>query len=275
MNAGANSNSNSLGPIHLSNNHLLTTLLLHTSMHRRKPISAKQRKAQLQQKRAVKRGDISPPPPPSKQDRRRPGRKRPTSTPQNPDVSSANAAAVASARRLQSAFVKLPPEFLERTKTAAATLPLERPIPLEAALLHDPADTLTDITDPIPKSTDHDVIPNPEPLSAANVTLTCPKRPKWRYDMTKEMVEKNEEALFRRWLDQSDEAVDAWCESQNARVTPANGTGEEAQTTSMPHAPTSFERNIEVWRQLYVSIVLSSCILRFTTHLYIFNILNP
>ncbi|KAK7680577.1 hypothetical protein QCA50_016359 [Cerrena zonata] len=217
-------------------------------MHRRKPASAKQRKAQLQQKRAVKRGDISPPPPPSKQDRRRKG-------PSNADP--ANAALVASARRLQSAFVKLPQEFLERTKSVAAALPLQRPVPLQAALLLDPADTLSDPSD---AKSEGDPCSELSPTaSVTNVTLTCPKRPKWRYDMTKEMVEKNEEALFKKWLDQTDDAVDVWCEQKNARVTD-KGTGTE-ETMVMPPAPTSFERNIEVWRQLWRVTEISQILL--------------
>ncbi|KAK7680578.1 hypothetical protein QCA50_016360 [Cerrena zonata] len=166
------------------------------------------------------------------------------------DADPANAAVVASARRLQSAFVKLPHEFLELTKSVAAALPLERPVPLQAALLLDLADTLSDPSDA--KSKD-DPCSEPSPTASANtVTLTCPKRPKWRYNMTKEMVEKNESALFKKWLDQTDDAVDAWCEQKNSRVT-TKGTGTE-EAVVMPHAPTSFERNIEVWRQLFTCL---------------------
>ncbi|KAI0785451.1 P-loop containing nucleoside triphosphate hydrolase protein [Irpex lacteus] len=148
-------------------------------MQRRKPASAKQRKAQLQQKRAIKRGDVSPPPP-GKPDKRRKGKGKPLIHDPEAGPSGRAIAAAESSRRLQSSFVKLSAEFLEETKRLAANLPLPRPIPRRL----------------LTKSTD--------PAVDKREQLTCLKRPKWRYEMSKKEVEKNEEGLFKKWLDQTD-----------------------------------------------------------------------
>ena len=210
----------------------LADQLIRQNMQRRKPFSAKQRKAQLQQKRAVKRGDISPPPPASKQDRHRKGKRAP--------ASSTTSAAVDSSRRLQSAFVKLPQKFLDHTKQLSSSIPLERPIPSELLLSY-----------PSIFSEDAE---NLGAYGASSAQLTCPKRPKWRYDMSKEEVEKNEEGWFKKWLQSTDETVNSWFRSDlelsNAAVPPSPDLQEEP--LRMPSAPASFERNLEVWRQLSV-----------------------
>ncbi|GJE85788.1 P-loop containing nucleoside triphosphate hydrolase protein [Phanerochaete sordida] len=193
-------------------------------MPRRKPSSSKQKKEQLQQKRAVKRGDLEPPPPSTKHDR---NRKRPV----RPQQSDSSAPAAESARRLQSAFVKLPAAFLEHTKRLSATLPLPRPVPPAVAVWDD----------------------LPAQSGSGAQQLTCPRRPKWRYDMSKKEVEKNEEGLFRKWLDSTDALVGAWTDT----ATPAPPDSDER----MPHAPTNFERNLEVWRQLWRVTEISQIIL--------------
>ena len=42
--------------------------------------------------------------------------------------------------------------------------------------------------------------------------LTVPRRPKWRYEMTKKEVEMNEEGVFKKWLDGCDSVVADWRE---------------------------------------------------------------
>ncbi|KAJ3539165.1 hypothetical protein NM688_g6405 [Phlebia brevispora] len=202
-------------------------------MPRRKPSSSKQKKAQLQQKRAIKRGDISPPPPSSKPDHRhRKGKQAGT------DQSVRAAAAADSSRRLQSSFVKLPKDFLDNTRRLAADLPLARPIRSDVAIWKD-------------------VVPSQDAETSADrsntALLACPRRPKWRYDMSKKEVEKNEEGLFKKWLDQTDAVLSEWNES---KLAPENGDGEQ-----MPSAPTSFERNLEVWRQLWRVTEISQILL--------------
>ena len=65
--------------------------------------------------------------------------------------------------------------------------------------------------------------------------------------MSKTEVEKNEEGLFKKWLDQTDQVLEEWVDSGSSSSSTTTGDqGEEV----MPRAPTHFERNLEVWRQL-------------------------
>ncbi|KAI0328165.1 hypothetical protein GY45DRAFT_1326703 [Cubamyces sp. BRFM 1775] len=198
-------------------------------LQRRKNLSHKQRREQMMLKRAVKRGDISPPPPLKPDRRTRKPRRAKNSQPADTTV-----------RRLESSFVKLPKHFLKRTDILASQLPLTRPVLPEAAIL-------SDIEKQPPAAADGQPLPE----------LTCVKRPKWRYDMSKNEVEANEQGLFRKWLEQTTTAVDAWCSVEPAPEPAAQQAQAQAQEPElpkepeeMPHAPTSFERNLEVWRQV-------------------------
>ncbi|KAH9942929.1 P-loop containing nucleoside triphosphate hydrolase protein [Amylocystis lapponica] len=191
-------------------------------MATRRPASIKQKKDKLQLKRAVKRGDVAPPPSALRNHRRNAGTKARTS------LSDASAQ---SARRLQSSFL------------LSSTLPLIRPIPDEAAILS-----------------------SPDRESESTARLTCLKRPKWRYDMSKEEVEKNEQGLFQKWLAQTDAAVDEWCSPRPPSEEAIDGEREipqepEPDQLEMPRAPTSFERNLEVWRQLWRVTEISQILL--------------
>lgn len=214
-------------------------------MPRRKPASAKQRKAELQLKRAVKRGDV-PPPDPKKPNHHRKSRSvriGPTGQILGSAGNAATAAIVKSARRLQSSFIKLPPRFLEETRALASTLALPRPIPLEAAIF-----------------TDHTISRGKAGgvSDRKTVQLSCPKRPKWRFDMTKDEVEKNEEGFFKKWIDQMDDLVEEWQKEDDHSDSEEEGDAEKkeevpkSEVLEMPRAPTYYERNLEVWRQLYV-----------------------
>ena len=185
-------------------------------MPRRKPTSTRQKKADQQLKRAVKRGD-APPPEPKKNPHYRKPKIGPTG---NQIGSSDNAAVIQSARKLQSAFIKLPPKYLEETKMLASTLPLSRPIPIEKAIF---------------KSF----------YIGTDLNLICPKRPKWRFDMSKVEVERNEEGVFEKWLAQTDQLLEEW--QNRHEQNPADTTA-----TAQLRSPSYFERNLEVWRQLYV-----------------------
>ncbi|KZT30803.1 P-loop containing nucleoside triphosphate hydrolase protein [Neolentinus lepideus HHB14362 ss-1] len=206
-------------------------------MPRRKPISAKQRKADLQLKRAIKRGDV-----PSPQEHAKSQKSRPRKGHQvEGDTSRTSQQVVDAARKLQSSFIKVSPQFLAEAKELASNLPLPRPIPIESAIFS------------------VDVHEHTEP----DELLTCPKRPKWRYDMTKKEVEKNEEGLFGKWLNQTDTLVEQWRAFREAK---RNEQIAELATTSlqlrtMPASPTYFERNLEVWRQLWRVTELSQIIL--------------
>ncbi|CEL53879.1 hypothetical protein RSOLAG1IB_06661 [Rhizoctonia solani AG-1 IB] len=194
-------------------------------MPRRKPFSAKQRKVQLQEKRAIKRGDLPEPVAETntKKTKRRMGGRRPA-TDTDAAVATANRA-----RMLISSFLKPSPQFLEVSKKAASTEILVRPIPESSGIL---PSSICEITDQ---------------------GLTCPRRPKWRYEMTKKEVEKNEEGLFAKWIKQTDETINTW---RQANLIPVQGTSE-----SILPAPTYYERNIEVWRQLWRVCELSSILM--------------
>ncbi|KAI0361392.1 P-loop containing nucleoside triphosphate hydrolase protein [Trametes cingulata] len=218
-------------------------------LNRRKPLSHKQRREQLMLKRAVKRGDISPPPPQKPDRRTRKPRKAQTAPPPTAD----------SVRRLESAFVKLPKHFLKKTEILASNLPLARPVLPEAAILAD-VDTQAKIGAADAPTEGAPAEPKDLPQ------LTCPRRPKWRYDMSKKEVEANEEGLFKKWLAQTDEAVNAWCSVEETEEKPPARSGQgsdeiEKEPDEMPHAPTSFERNLEVWRQLWRVTEISQILL--------------
>ncbi len=184
-----------------------------TTMHRKKPVSGKQHKAQLQAKRA---------------------RKRVGSEPQNDVASSAlpnkRAPTISTQRRLESSFVRLPATLLDQSKAVAASVALVRPIIAWAPIwtLHSRR------------------IPSEEEAHM-RAQMTCMRRPKWRYEMSKKEVEKNEEGLFAKWLAKSDSLVEEWVSA--AQSSPAAGMPD-----AMPMSPSVFERNLEVWRQLCVSL---------------------
>src|SRR5580765_5241224 len=100
---------------------------------RRKPTSARQKKADQQFRRAIKRGDVPPPEVKKSANTRRKQRIGPTGRPiSGPSIAGS---AVQSPRNLQSAFMKVSSKFLEDTKVLASNLPLLRPIPDSRAAL--------------------------------------------------------------------------------------------------------------------------------------------
>ncbi|KAJ7492467.1 hypothetical protein FB451DRAFT_1218406 [Mycena latifolia] len=183
---------------------------------RKRPTSSTKKKAATKLKRAVKRGDL---PPEAKKSVNRKHRGPPVSD------------AVQAVRQLQSRFVTLPALFLEQTKVLAATLSLTRPIPNHVRRF---------------PSIDH---------LDGEYTLTCPRRPKWRFDMSKIEVEHNEEGLFAKWLSQTDQSVQKWQEKWQT------SPDDEGKATTMPRSTTYFERNLEVWRQLWRVTEISHIIL--------------
>ncbi|CAE6472925.1 unnamed protein product [Rhizoctonia solani] len=195
-------------------------------MPRRKPFSAKQRKAQLQEKRAIKRGDLPAPVADNKPKRtkRKPGAGQRPATDSDAALATANRT-----RMLISSFLKPSPQFLEASKKAASTEILVRPISESSRIL------------------------SPSICEVSDQGLTCPRRPKWRYEMTKKEVEKNEEGLFAKWIAQTDETINAW---RQANLVPVQGTSE-----SILPAPTYYERNVEVWRQLWRVCEISSILM--------------
>jgi hypothetical protein len=196
-------------------------------MPRRRPVSGKQHKAELQLKRAVKRGEIPTGPSSAQQPTgRKQKRVRTDSTGRPLPISTASGTAkIESSRLLQSAFLKPPPKFLEESKNLATSLTLPRPVPLQAAIF------------------------DGNTYYVSKSSLVCPKRPKWKYDMTKKEVEKNEEGLFNKWLKSTDEVLGKW-QKRLTKEDRSDGEEVEDNLKEMPHSLTYFERNLEVWRQL-------------------------
>lgn len=196
-------------------------------MPRRKPISAKQRKAELQHNRAVKRGEALPNPKPQL-DRRPTHSANSSRQPKSADAS----------RKLQSTYIKLSREFLETAKQVAGSTLLFRPIPAERCIV--PQDLIN------------------LPWEGGS-KLSILKRPKWNYDMAKKQVERNEEALFSRWQESTDKIVEEWILARSGGKD--NSENDQEDSIDNSHnvspdqldslvSPTFFERNLEVWRQL-------------------------
>ncbi|KAB5588065.1 hypothetical protein CTheo_8492 [Ceratobasidium theobromae] len=196
-------------------------------MPRKVAFSGKKKRAQLLEKRAIQRGDI-PPPAAAETNAKRSTRKHRASRKPAMDSDAALAAANRT-RMLVSSFLKPPAEFLEASKKAAATQPLVRPIPESSRIL------------------------SPSICEPLDQGLTCPRRPKWKYEMSKKEVEKNEEGLFAKWIAQTDETIDAW---RQANLVTFQGPDE-----SILPAPTYYERNLEVWRQLWRVCEISSILM--------------
>lgn len=78
--------------------------------------------------------------------------------------------------------------------------------------------------------------------------------------MSKKELDANEQSLFGRWLTQTDDIVDRWC-NPVAPASDAPDPSAPAPEAKMPHAPTSFERNLEVWRQLWRVTEISQILL--------------
>lgn len=113
--------------------------------------------------------------------------------------------------RLESRFLKLPLDLLNHHRLVSATEPLSRPIPPQFGFCLQ------------------------QDLQPAELQgLTLPKRPKWRYTQTKLEVEKNEEGYYDKWLKSTDTTLATF--SSSLPSTPA---------------PSFFERNLQVWRQLW------------------------
>lgn len=214
-------------------------------------MSNKQRKAELQLKRAIKRGDVEAPPPKPNEKRRTYGARV------------GNAANVTSqstgvgTRKLESRFLKLSNEWLDHAKLVASTTALERPIPFKLAVLDtnsfNEIPSISESVESRSEDTNNAVIVGSKPRS--NGVLVAPRRPKWRYDQTKKEVEKNEEGLFSKWLQETDQIVDHWrkAATHEASNTP---TDDGNPNDIFERSPTYFERNLEVWRQLFVNSIL-------------------
>jgi hypothetical protein len=168
--------------------------------------SHKQKKLQLQTKRALKRGEEV-----EVLDHGRNGRIR-------LDRSHRARSEAQDGLELYSRFIAIPRDYVVRTRDAAWTEELPRPIPDSVA------------------SFPLELVDNP-----AGASLTVPSRPAFSPGSSKREVESNEEALFQSWLEDAHDVVEDWVDNKAS----------EAGTAPVPlRSPSSFETNLEVWRQL-------------------------
>ncbi|GAA5925846.1 hypothetical protein JCM3775_005132 [Rhodotorula graminis] len=252
-------------------------------MARKKPVSGKARKAQLQTKRAVKKASVTPVPFPadvvshpvlaallssstasssstshnhhnkphtgSRAERtgdRIGHRFRTAEQRERDEVHGARMA-------LESRFVRLPKHIADVHAQVAATDKLVRPVDDDMGVLR-PEDLAPSLERPPDRDQDGGVHPAAAAAAASEFELTCPKRPKWNYNQTKREVEKNEEGIFKKWLETTDDIL------ARAAAPPLH---EDGTLAGLPGSPTFFERNLNVWRQLWRTTEVSDilCVL--------------
>ncbi|KAL1409274.1 hypothetical protein Q8F55_006107 [Vanrija albida] len=182
--------------------------------------SAKQKKEYLKTKRAMKRGDLEP------EEAELPKSNGRTKI----DKTTTARSEAQDVLELHSTFLAVPADYAERTRNAAWSDELQRPLPDSAAVF--------------PLS----LVDNP---AARN--LSVPARPSFRFGQSKREVEENEEGVFRKWLSDARATVDSW----------VNGDDGEAEggAGSTIRSPSRFETNLEVWRQLWRVVEASSIVL--------------
>lgn len=235
-------------------------------MPRHKITSTRAKKAKVLLKRAIKRGDV--PPPSDSESSGKPLRRKHNLKPREGPARGPRKEGI------RSTFAKLSKEYLEETKILASSLVLPRPIPdMNAVFSLDlgygddakekPLETPRDAAGSGEGRKDDDMIQEKE-LDP----LTCPRRPKWKYEMSKLEVERNEEEQFRKWLEKQDGIIEAWKERRAASsdalgVSTVERKEELPQPpkTKMPPSPIYFERNLDVWRQLWRVTELSQIML--------------
>ncbi|KAG9314066.1 hypothetical protein JVU11DRAFT_4846 [Chiua virens] len=128
-----------------------------------------------------------------------------------------------SSRNLQSQFVKLDKGFLDDTRALAGSIALRRPIPGDVVVLR--PEWIT-----------------PTPPKSQLTPLTLPRRPKWRYQMSKDELDANEQAYFRTWLAQQDAIVEQWQRALNApsAIDYADPAGDRVgDSETQPNAPSA------------------------------------
>jgi hypothetical protein len=149
------------------------------------------------------------------------------------------------ARELQSRFkfLSVSSEYLAHTQKIAFERPLERPIPTELMLYR--------------SAIDREQTPEKrERARQLDDRLNCPRRPKWKYGVTKKELEKNEEGNFAKWLQSVEDVqhdyscLDEEDESSADEDEPKTVLVREDAPLEI-RSPSVFERNLQVWRQLW------------------------
>lgn len=154
-----------------------------------------------------------------------------------------NGATANKARALESRFAKLSPTALENLSLIAAYTPLERPVRPELAIL---TPERIDATNSASTST-------AEGGPRGGGAFRLPKKPRWHRDLSAKAVQSNESSVFSSWLEETDAAMD----SRFSLVKGLLSSGvAEVKHLPRPKAeecllPSMFERNVEVYRQLW------------------------
>ncbi|BEI85717.1 hypothetical protein CcaverHIS002_0600040 [Cutaneotrichosporon cavernicola] len=180
--------------------------------------SHKQKKLQLQTKRAIKRGEEVEVLEHGKNGRIRLDRSHKARSEAHGGL------------ELFSRFIAIPHDYVARTRDAAWNDQLPRPLPDSVASF--------------PMS----LVDNP-----TGVNLSVPSRPRFNTGQSKREVEQNEEAVFEAWLQGARDVVEGWVDGADM---------DSFNPDSTPvRSPSSFETNLEVWRQLWRVVETSSIIL--------------
>lgn len=187
-------------------------------MPRRVPYSPKKKRQQIQDKRAVKRGDLDP-------DEVR----VPTHVPKARSHLRMSNLPTDDGRKLQSRFIALPPDYATTTRNLAYSSVLPRPLPSSSVLF--PVDIML----------------------RDEGKMRCPVRPRFKPGSTKKEVERNEEGIFKKWMRETEEVVHSWVDGGSASSSLEKGKEKaevDEEESQWPRSPAWFETNLEVWRQL-------------------------
>ncbi|KAH8826833.1 P-loop containing nucleoside triphosphate hydrolase protein [Flagelloscypha sp. PMI_526] len=197
-------------------------------MPRAKPTNVTGLKARKKLARAVKRGDAEAPDPEIAIAKRR-GVKRALAHSDSPQAMEAS-------KKLYSSDMRAPKEYLRYTREVTSNLPLTRPVTTDKVFL-DEQEFLVGSSSELKK-------------------LTLPQRPPWTYETTKEELERTEEMSYAKWIAATDALITS---SASTRLEEDNRNDQETHPEfPRPLNITYFERNLEVWRQLWRVTEISS-----------------
>lgn len=153
-------------------------------------------------------------------------------------------------RREESSFSKLQPEFLEQLNLHASCMELKRPIRKSLTIFSHPESSYSEDT-----SSNEGTLTGrsqrPKPL------LLLPKKPRWNHDLSAKAVQSNEKEVFRQWLEKTDEQVQAVFRQARDRKGKGRASDTKEIFTVTEHdaaaaiIPSLFERNLEVYQQLW------------------------
>lgn len=156
-----------------------------------------------------------------------------------------NGATANKARALESRFAKLSPTALENLSLIAAYTPLDRPVRRELAIL---------TPERIDASTSASAGEGgSKGGGGGGGAFRLPKKPRWHRDLSAKAVQSNESSVFSSWLEETDAAMDTRFSLVKGLL--SSGVA-EVKHLPRPRAeecllPSMFERNVEVYRQLW------------------------